>query len=334
MTKFLASGVRDRVFPGGAWAVGGQDWVETGFAGRFRYEADSSEVTAATRYDLASLTKVIATTSVTMLLSEQGELDMLSPVSKYLPTFLGPGKADVRITHLLRHCAGFRATMPLWQLCKNQEDAKQRILSAPLDYVPETETVYSCLGFLVLHQILLKILGDERAFTEYLQSEALAPLGLTSTGFCPADPAECAPTEGDLQGVVHDENARFLGGVSGNAGLFGTCADVARFCQAMLRGGEGVFAERTLRSWTQRQSSAFTRAFGYDTNAEPCSAGTLMANTAYGHTGFTGTTLWVDPERGMFFVLLTNRVHPTRDNMKITEFRRAYHDEAIRQAEG
>ena len=334
-------------FPGGVVAVGYRGaLVHLHPFGRLTYEPDSPPVTAETLFDLASLTKVVATTTVAMILVDEGRLDLDRPVQDFLPGFQGPGKDAVTVRHLLTHSSGLPATAPLYLEIRGVAAYRERIEAMDLGYPPGSRSLYSDLGFILLGEILERVAGQP--FETLVRERVLAPLGMRDTLFRP--PAEMwpriAPTEVDpwrgrlLQGEVHDENAFAMGGVAPHAGLFSTAGDLARFAQMMVdRGslngalnGRRLVSRETMERFTRRAGvPGSDRAIGWDTkSAQGSSAGTLFSPRTYGHTGFTGTSLWIDPGRELFVLLLTNRVYPTRQNDLIREARPAVADAVVR----
>jgi CubicO group peptidase (beta-lactamase class C family) len=333
-------------FPGAVLAVGrpGEPPHERAF-GRLSYETGAAEVKPDTIYDLASLTKVVATTTVAMMLVDEQKLDLDAPVARLLPRFRGGAKEAVSVRHLLSHSSGLPWWAPLYKEASGRREMLERLLALPLAYEPGTRSDYSDLG-MVLLGVLLEEAGG--APLEILvRSRVTEPLGLVDTGYLPG-PAlvpRIAPTELDpwrgrlLVGEVHDENAFAFGGVAGHAGLFGTAGDLARFARMVLDGGlhEGrrLVSRATIELFTRRAGvPRSTRALGWDTAADegggrsstpgdPCysSAGSLLSPRSFGQTGFTGTSLWIDPDRGLYLVLLTNRVHPSRANDAIRAVR-------------
>lgn len=294
-----------------------------------------------TRFDLASLTKVIATTTAAMILEDEGRLDIERPVSAYVPELGAPDKRAITVRMLLTHSGGFEAFAPLWRTTRGREGYLRAINERPLAYAPGTKTVYSDWDFVLMQAVVERIAGEPLdAFTA---RRVWGPLGMTETGFLPDTSLRphIAPTEIDtvrgglMWGVVHDENAWAIGGVSGHAGLFASARDLAVFAQMLLQGGSygpaRVVAPTAIARWTARQSRGSSRALGWDTPSEHSSAGSYFSPRSYGHTGFTGTSVWTDPERGVWVVLLTNRVYPTRENSKHVAFRRAVAD-AVQRA--
>jgi CubicO group peptidase (beta-lactamase class C family) len=339
VVAYLRSQV-DSAFPGGVVAVGYRDSVVL-LAAVGHYGAnDPRPVTPETIYDLASLTKVIALTTECILLVDQGKLDLDAPVQRYLPEFRGPMKDQVTIRHLLTHSAGLAADLPLFDSTRTREAALRMVDTSPLLWPPGTRFVYSDLSAIVLMQVVERITG--RPFDQVLADDVFGPLGMTATRFVPPKSWDdrIAPTEVDtffrhrlLIGEVHDESAARLGGVSGNAGLFSNAPDLARFAAWLLdtragRPGPLRADSGLVHRFTTKQDipPGSSRALGWDTPSELSSAGTKMGPNAFGHTGFTGTSIWFDPDRNVFIILLTNRVNPTRANIKILQVRRRVAD--------
>jgi len=309
-------------FPGASVVVGrrGAAVMQRGF-GRLGWEKSSAPVAAdRTIYDLASLTKVIATTTAVMILYDEGKINLDAPVSLYVPGFSGGAKDRVTVRMLLEHRSGLPAGRDLWRSAHTPEEAKAEVISTSLGCEPGRCYEYSDLGADMLG-FVVEAAANENLDT-FLQERVWTPLGMSDTGFRPADSLKyrIAPTETNsprgysLQGEVHDENAYALGGVAGHAGLFSTAADLSVFAQMMLNGGEydgtRIVADSTVALFTTR--AAGTRALGWDTCGGSGSCGKYLGDDAYGHTGFTGTSLWIDPTRDMFVILLTNRVHDAR----------------------
>jgi CubicO group peptidase (beta-lactamase class C family) len=281
-----------------------------------------------TLYDLASLTKVIATTTAVMLLVEDGRMELDAPVDRYLPEFTGGSKSRVTVRHLLTHTSGLPAGISLGNV--PPEAALRRIIATPLKWKPGERMVYSDLGPIILFAAAERVAGEP--LEELLQRRVFGPLGMRNTMFRPSLPCEtCAPTTSEFRGVVHDPIARRLGGVAGNAGLFSTATDVARFAAMLANGGElegvRVLREETIHEFTARQPRAGTRALGWDTPDPDGNggAGSRISQKAFGHTGFTGTSLWIDPERGTWAVLLANRTYVRAPN-RMQALRRTVND--------
>ncbi|MCI0432930.1 MAG: serine hydrolase, partial [Gemmatimonadetes bacterium] len=333
------------VAPGAAVAIGRSGrLVHLRGYGRTDSSADSEPVSDSTLWDMASLTKVVVTTTLAMMLVDEDRLDLDARLSRYLPEWPDTDSARrVTVRHLLRHDGGFVAYGPLWREARGRHAYLERIANVPLDYEPGTRTVYSDYGIILLGLIVEHIAGAP--LDVLANARILAPLGMTDSGFRPlgwTDRGRIAPTEVDtvfrmrhVRGEVHDENAFALGGVAGHAGLFSSARDLAVFANLLLAsgetGGRQLIREATLREFTRRQSEASSRALGWDTPAPGSSAGEWFSESSFGHTGFTGTSVWVDPARDVFVAILTNRVNPTRDNQRHTALRRDLAD-AVQQA--
>ncbi|MDB4877018.1 MAG: beta-lactamase [Gemmatimonadetes bacterium] len=318
----IERGISAGGYPGASVVVGrrGASVWQKGF-GKMSWEKGSAPVTAQrTIYDLASLTKVVGTTTALMVLYDEGKIHLDDPVSRYIPGFSGGNKDLVTLRMLLEHRSGLPAGRDLWRLAHTPDEARATVIATPLVCEPGRCYEYSDLGADMLGFVVEAASGER--MDQFLQEKVWGPLGMTDTFFRPADslrtriaPTEVAPPRGyPLQGEVHDENAYALGGVAGHAGLFSTAADLAVFAQMMLDGGQydgtRVIADSTIAMFTKR--AAGTRALGWDTCGGSGSCGKYLNGDAYGHTGYTGTSLWIDPDRDMFVVLLTNRVHEAK----------------------
>jgi CubicO group peptidase (beta-lactamase class C family) len=293
-----------------------------------------------------------------MLAVDEGRIALDDTVSRYVPAFARAGKNGVTIRHLLTHSSGLPAWRALYKEATNRGEALALADTTPLDTVPGARFLYSDLGAIVLTQIVETVYGER--IDSLLERRVFHPLGLPSTRYLP--PASwlrrIAPTENDpwrgrmLHGEVHDENASRLDGVSGHAGLFSDATDLVKFAEWMIAGmrkgtgngergtGDVPFAvascsplpcsplPRFLPTFTHRQGipPGSSRALGWDTPSENSSAGTRLGDGSFGHTGFTGTSIWVDPSRRLAIVLLSNRVHPTRDNQHWSGVRAAVAD--------
>ncbi|MDF2775336.1 MAG: hypothetical protein K0S86_4836 [Geminicoccaceae bacterium] len=332
----------DSAFPGAFAIVGRSTGTLAEFGvGSLDWAAPSPRPDANTMWDMASLTKVIAMTSALMQLVEQGRVDLDAPVARYIAEFVGPGKERVTVRHLLTHSAGLAAWRPLYKETYTPAAARALAVATPLDTAPGVRMVYSDLGAIILGQIVERVSG--MTLDAYVARHVFGPLGMTSTGYRPVADLlpRIAPTEFDswrqrkIHGEVHDENAVGLGGVSGHAGLFSSGHDLARFARMYLAGGtlDGVrvLAPATIRQFTTVQDSTLSnRALGWETPNGSNSAGRMMKRPAFGHTGFTGTSIWMDPSRDLFVILLTNRVNPTRQNPRIGSVRVALADAVVR----
>jgi len=320
--RVIERGIKAGGYPGAAVVVGrrGATVWEKGF-GRLGWTSESGGVVAErTIYDLASLTKVIATTTAVMILFDEGKLHLDDPVAKYIPDFTGGGKENVTLRMLLEHRSGLPAGRDLWRIAHTPEEARAAVISTPLFAAPGQYYEYSDLGADMLGFTVEAVTGEP--LDVFIGRRVFTPLGMTDTYFRPdaslrgrIAPTELTPPRGyPLRGEVHDENAYALGGVAGHAGLFSTASDLSIFAQMMLNGGSyngaRIVADSTVQLFTRR--AAGTRALGWDTCAGSYGCGKYMGAEAYGHTGYTGTSLWIDPERDMFVILLTNRVHAAR----------------------
>jgi len=337
--RVIERGVGDRAFPAAVVEVGTRDAVVWQQAfGRLDYDTDSSATSPATIFDLASLTKVIATTSLVMRLVERGGLALDDPIRKWIPEWRGNDREHVTVRSLLSHSSGLTAWLPFFRDYTGRRDFQHAICALPLEYKPDTQSIYSDLGFILLGFIVEDAGGsllDAQSDT-LLSQVTRAPLVFNP-------PAELrpsiAPTEHDawrgrrLVGEVHDENCWALGGVSGHAGLFGTAAAVGDFARAVLGALNGtdprLATATTARMFVTRAGVPGSRALGWDTMLPTSSCGTKISASAFGHTGFTGTTLWIDRDREVYVVFLTNRVNPTRENTQIQQVRPALHDAVI-----
>lgn len=338
IARVLDRALADSAFPGAISIVGTRDGGQTSYAvGRIDWPASAPVPDERTLWDLASLTKVVGMTTAMMQLVEQDRVELDAPVMRYLPEFAGEGKERVTIRHLLTHSSGLPSWRPLYKEAAAADTAVAIVFATPLDTVPGARMVYSDLGAILLGTVVERVSGE--TLDAYLARHVFGPLGMTSTLYRP-DPSlrdRIAPTEFDpwrqrhIRGEVHDENAFMLGGVSGHAGLFSTAADLARFARMMLSGGtlDGVRVVRasTIAQFTAVQDPGLShRALGWETPSGQNSAGRRMSARAFGHTGFTGTSLWMDPEAGTFIILLTNRVNPSRQNTRIGQVRVALAD--------
>jgi CubicO group peptidase (beta-lactamase class C family) len=347
--SLIERAIAERAFPGAVvetGGVGGPRWQQA--FGTFTYAPDSPPVGLDTIYDLASLTKVIATATQAMRAVDAGALALDRPVADYLPAWRGDDRAVVTIADLLEHASGLTAYLPFFRDHQGRAEFEHAICTLPLEYAPRTQSIYSDLGFILLGFILDDVGFPITPIDRFLPVTRFRLMAeATELLFNPRALRErCAPTELDLwrgrllQGEVHDENCWALGGVAGHAGLFGTVAAVGAFAREILAlfggsAGSGAgstgaslqISAETLRRFVRKSSvPGSSRALAWDTMLPTSSCGTRLSRRAIGHTGFTGTSLWIDPERDLYVVFLTNRVHPTRDNNQIQRVRRLLHD--------
>ena len=341
VTTFLDSAVAAGAAPGavlGVTVAGNRFVYATGRLERNQ----SAPAEPTTVYDLASLTKVVALSTAAMLAVDDGKLDLDLPVHRYLPAFADKGKARVTSRMLLAHASGLPAWRPLFREAGTRAEVFALARATPLDSLPGAAAVYSDVGMIVLTDVIEKLYQER--LDSLLQRRIFQPLGMTTIRFLPApgEQARIAPTELDpgrgrlLRGEVHDENAARLDGVSGHAGLFGSVPDLLTFVEWMVEGWNEeprrVFVPSLprclVRAFTRRQDlvPGSTRALGWDTPSDGSSAGRLLSPASFGHTGFTGTSLWIDPSRRLGIVLLSNRVSPSRENASWTPVRAAIHD--------
>lgn len=342
----MNNAIKDSAFPGGVVLVGYRGKVIYNKAfGNYTYDTDSKKVTTSSLFDLASLTKVTATTPAAMLLCDEGKLNLDDKVVKFLRAFGNHGKENITIRNLLLHNSGLPAFKPFYKTCKNAKEELAAIMNCEPEFAPGQKHLYSDLGMIVLQKVIEKI--TKQPLDQYLKTHLYNKLGMHNTFFTPAKSkrAECLPTEFDnywrnrlIQGEVHDETASLLNGVAGNAGLFSTAADLAIYVNTLLNDGicdnKIIFKPETVKAWTTRQSAQSSRGIGWDTKSDDkSSAGTKFSKNSFGHTGFTGTSIWADKEKKLFVILLTNRVHPTRNNNKLGTFRPNIHDAVVKAIE-
>jgi CubicO group peptidase (beta-lactamase class C family) len=336
--------MRRGAFPGAALAVGRYSDVvlEEGVGSTGRGWDAAPVDPDETVYDLASLTKVVGTTTAVMLLVEDGRMRLDDPVQAYLPEFTGPGKERVTIRHLLLHMSGLPEGMDV-PGGLSPEEAVAHAARVPLEAAPGMRVKYTDVGFVVLYAAAERAAGQP--LYRLLDERVFGPLRMSSTSYDFGEGcrrcAGTARTQGDaFRGRVHDPIARRVGGISGNAGLFSTAHDLARFAGMLANGGtlDGVRVLRasTIRQFTQRQPGSGTRALGWDTPGAPGTgaSGSRVSQSSFGHTGYTGTSLWVDPERGTWVVLLANRTYDTEENNRMQTLRRTVHDHVADSAIG
>lgn len=341
----LRRAVGEQAFPGGVLAVGHQGRSIVHAFGCMTYAAKSASATPETIYDVASLTKPVVTTSVAMVLAESGVLRLDAPLTRYLPEWAeGPQRAwreNVTLADLLRHSAGLPAHREYFREAKGYHPIIRRALREPLECAPGSRILYSDIGFILLGEILRRVTGVELDI--FAREKFFDPLGMRHSLFRPAGTLRrlIAPTQYDrdwrkrqVRGAVDDANAAAMGGVAGHAGLFSTAGDLAIFCQLLLNGGiyghRRLFRRATIDQFTRRQIiGAGCRAFGWDVPTGNSSSGRFFSASSFGHTGFTGTSIWIDPERDLFVILLTNRVCPSTSNNRIRQIRPELHDAIV-----
>ncbi len=342
----LEEAIRARAFPAASVGVTHKgNLVALKALGGFTYEAESAnpEITPATLFDLASLTKVVATTPVAMLLYERGRLDLDMSLAAIVPEFTTDGEKDPRRRHvtlrmLLAHSSGLPAYEKLFLKARTRDELLHAAFTMPLTADPGSRAEYSDIGFIVLGIASERLAGEP--LDRFCQREIFSPLAMTNTIFNP--PVDLRPhippTQDDrtfrhriIQGEVQDENASVLGGVAPHAGLFSTAEDIAKFAHAMLHAGNPILRPETLALFTRRQSTPAntSRALGWDTPSQPSQSGKYLSPISFGHLGYTGTSLWIDPVRQLSITLLTNRTWPDCSNQAIKQIRPKFHDAIV-----
>lgn len=330
LEKLLAAGIDDGAFPSAAVAAGvGNELLALHCAGNTHIHS-GTPVNGETLYDMASLTKILAPTMLAFRAMDDGLLTLDDTVGRF---FDAPAdKSDITVRMLMTHTSGIAPHFHLSEHAADPGDALRAILEYPLEGTPGDTPRYTCMGYILFAKMLEKLLGDR---LDILAREMVFdPLGMSHTRYLPTG-TNIAATEIDrstgkaLCGVVHDENARFLGGISGNAGVFSNIYDMARFTGMLAQGGAGYISRGVLNAAIRNRTPGFDvhRGLGFHLGGtEQNYLGDLFPPESFGHTGFTGTSIAIDPTTGFYAVLLTNRVHPTRDNLKLMRFRRAFHN--------
>jgi CubicO group peptidase (beta-lactamase class C family) len=343
----LRQAIAEQAFPGCAFGVFSRGQVVLLDAlGRFTYEEDAPQVEPGTVFDLASVSKVVATTAMAMLLFQRGQLDVDAPLGSILPEFVSARTPDalertVTLRHLLAHNAGLAGYVEFFRTTTNEQQLLQACYSLCLQTAPGSRYEYSDPGFILLGKALERIAG--RNLQSFFAQEIAAPLGLTTARYCPPleERSKIPPTEVDagfrhrkIQGEVQDENASLLGGVCGHAGLFANAADLLRFSAEVLEaaraGGQPkIFAPETLQFFAKKQAPVgSSRALGWDTPSLNSSSGQYYSVLSLGHLGYSGCSLWIDLEAQVAMALLTNRTWPDRASQKIKKLRPLFHDAA------
>jgi CubicO group peptidase (beta-lactamase class C family) len=391
--SILTNAIQTRAFPGASLAVTHQGrLVALKAAGQLIYESDAGAppfscarggggdlpVQPATLFDLASLTKVVATTTMSMLVYERGLLDLDAPVAAIVPEFISaspetkqdPRRHEVTLRMLLAHCSGLPAYERLFVKARTRAELLHAALAMSLSTDPGRRAEYSDIGFIILGVALERLTNE--SLDRFCQREVFGPLGMTSTTYNPPpeqrknipptvnecaantpvrEKPNCGVSTGVkqnpalsqsstfrgriIQGEVHDENASVLGGIAGHAGLFATAEDVARFAHCILDSGRPILRPETVARFTRRESSpeGTSRALGWDTPSPPSQSGKYFTSHSFGHLGYTGTSLWIDPERQLSITLLTNRTWPDCANNAIKQLRPDLHDAVLEALE-
>ena len=339
--ELLAKAIADRAFPACSLAVTYRgELIAHKALGRFTFDLSSPAVSADNIFDIASVTKVVATTAMAMILYERGVLDLEAPVAALIPEFASDDerRCEVTLRMLLAHSSGLPAYEKLFLRAKTRDELLRATFATELTADPGTRAEYSDIGFIILG-IALERLADE-SLDRFCQREVFGPLAMSHTTFNPAKALSKAipPTADDqtfrhrvIEGEVHDENASVMGGVAGHAGTFSTTEDLARFAHAMLNGGRPILRPDTVAVFTRREAApaCTSHALGWDTPSSPSQSGKYFSARSFGHLGYTGTSLWIDPERLLSITLLTNRTWPDCKNQAIKQVRPAVHDAVI-----
>jgi CubicO group peptidase (beta-lactamase class C family) len=375
LSNRLEAAIAEGVFPGAVFGIRHGDRVAISALGRYTYCPDSPRMTPDTIFDLASVSKVVGTTTAAMMMVEEGKLVLTDPVVSVRPSFGQNGKEKITFQNLLVHDSGLVAFRPFHRTMSTPDEVVAAVDAEGLTYETGSKTVYSDLNMIALARAIERLSGT--TLDALLGERVFVPLGMDNTGYFRSvgpkaapgdlDPSLCAPTEATepwrreqrklrsaflgstaseakrragvkfpaqdlyIQGEVHDPTAMTLGGVAGHAGLFSTAPDLLRFTSALLEGK--IVPRTTVDRFVRRQSAASSRALGWDTKSAGSSAGARFGANSFGHNGYTGTSLWIDPDRDLVAVLLTNRVHPTSENTKILAFRPVFHDLVVETIE-
>jgi len=341
-STFIKKAISEKAFPGAVFLVARNGVVVA-------YEAFGEAVSIPpelskpmkldTIFDTGSVTKPVATATSLMMLFEKGKVLLDDPVNLYIPEYTGEGKEKTTLHNLLTHTAGIPDPIQLYKKCKTRENFLKEICHVKLECPPGSKVIYSCIGFILLAFIIEKVAGESLA--SFSRREIFSPLGMKDTLFNPpanlrdriAATERCSWRGRIIIGEVHDENAFGMGGVSGNAGLFSTAQDLAIFGQTFLNmgvyGHNRILSPATVELMTQNHTAGMEepRGLGWGVKAEKGSqAGELLSSSTFGHTGFPGVSLWVDPVNKLVTVLMTNRVHPTRENEAILRVRPLFHN--------
>ena len=330
LDRLISDGISDGAFPSAAAAVGiKEELLACTWQGNTMLD-DGTPVNEFTLYDMASLTKILSPTMIALRAIEEGLLTLDDTVGRF---FDAPDdKRDITVRMLMTHTSGITPAFDLSAEASGPDDAVRAILAHPLEGTPGDMPRYSCMGYILFAKMLEKLYG--RPLDILAKTMVFDPLGMKDTGYLP-EGTNIAATEINrrtgklIHGIVHDENARFMGGVSGNAGVFSNLEDMIRFTEMLAMGGKGFLSRNTLATAIRNRTPGFDvhRGLGFHLGGTTQNyLGDLFPPESFGHTGFTGTSIAVDPTTGLYVILLTNRVHPTRDNLKLMRFRRAFHN--------
>lgn len=334
LDSLMLDAINNKIFPGAVVLInyGGKTIYHKPF-GRYTYDKASPKITRDTLFDIASLTKVIATTTMAMQLHDKNLLAIDCPVSEYFDEFATSNKKDIRVDHLLTHTSGL-VDKPIRNINSSSSVLMQEMLNCTPRFSPGSSYTYTCCNMILVQKIIEKITGQ--TLEECFNRSVKQPLGLVNTCFKPTNIDRCAPTSGQhwrgstIQGVVHDDKAFILGGAAGNAGLFSTASDLEKFMLMMMNEGKIIknnkpyqfIKSETIKAWTSQQSD-FKRGYGWE-------IGRHLSDTSFGHFGWTGVSIWADRDLDLFVILLTNRTYPDGKNMAIREIRIELHDLIMR----
>lgn len=328
--------IEKKYFPGAQVLVGNRKGILKSqcFGNRCIYPK-TLPVNENTLFDLASLTKVVATNMVFMIFMEKGLISVYDKVNYYLDGFKGDSKENITLYNLLTHTAGFIPCEPLYKYCTNYESSINYICKHELEYEPGTRCIYSDFSYILLGYILEKIAGE--SLDSLSQKYIFDPLNMKFTTFNPKTENAAATeinkaTGKPFIGICHDENGRFFGGVSGHAGLFSNALDLSKFANMLINEGNEFISKAGFNTMIRNYTIGLgeNRGYGWCVKGNSnSSGGDIISPEAFGHTGFTGTSMWVDVKNNIFTILLTNRVHPTRDNSNIIRFRRLFNNAVL-----
>ncbi len=356
--ELVSTSIANKYFPGAQLLIANSDKILLSRNyGKFTYDENAPAVDDNSIFDLASVTKVIATTSAIMRLYDEKKLDLNDKVTAYIPEFNNRGKDEITIANLLLHNSGLKAFIPFYKYYTSKSDVMNAIYAVDKEYQTGSKFLYSDLNAILLGEIVERVSG--KSLDQYCNEIIFSPLKMTNTFFNPENKSRALPTENDtywrnrlIQGEVHDESAAVMGGVAGNAGLFSNAGDLYKFMKAFQTKSSGSLIGDITSIFKKNNDIAsfdlkdiFTtkygnvsyrnsRALGWDTKPEPTSyrapCGELFSDNSFGHTGFTGTSVWCDKEKGLIVIFLTNRVYPSRDNNGIRNVRPEIHNLAVK----
>lgn len=335
LDSVINSSISLKIFPGASIAVGSKESVIYKKAyGHYTYDKSSNVVTTESMFDMASVTKAFSTNFCVMKLVDENKIDINKKVSEYIPAFAQNGKENVRVIDLLIHESGLQAYYTPKE-GQSRQSIIDSIMALPLSYKTGSDMIYSCLNF-VTTMLVVEAASGERMY-KYYKDNFTDPLEMKSTMYVPSHDCvdQCVTTFTHLKGIVHDPLARGLEGLSGNAGLFSSVEDLSKLCILLLNkgvyNGKRYLKAETIEHFTKQYSERTTRAIGFDTRSEDgtASSGKLFSSGSYGHLGYTGTSIWIDPVKEIFVVFLTNRVYPD-DSSSIRKVRPIVHDTVIK----